>query len=55
MTLEAFLMKNNTQNVVENFPRPFSEKSKLGISQDQKSKVLYGLFLLYANLRAIDV
>ena len=34
-------------------PRSCSEKSKLSISPDQKSKVLYSLFLLYANSRVI--
>ena len=31
-------------------PRPFSKKSKLSISLDQQSKVLYSLFLLYVQV-----
>ena len=33
----------------------FSEKSKLSVSLGQQSEVLCGLFLLYANLRAIEI
>ena len=39
----------------ETIPRPFSEKSKLSISLDQLSKVLYSLFLLYAKLRTVKI
>ena len=39
----------------ETIPRPLSKKSKLSISLDQKCKVLNSLFLLYANLRAIEM
>ena len=40
----------------ETIPRPFSKKSKLSLFLDQYSlKVLYSLFLLYANLRAIKI
>ena len=35
--------------------RPFSKKAKSKISLDQRSKVLYSLFLLYAKLRAIKI
>ena len=35
--------------------RPFSEKLKLIVSLDQKSKVLQSLLLLYAKLRAIEI
>ena len=38
----------------ETSPTPFSEKLKLSISLDQKSKVLYSLFLLYDKLRVIE-
>ena len=31
----------------EPIPRPFPEKSKLGISLDQQSEILCSLFLLY--------
>ena len=36
-------------------PRPFSKKSTLDISLDQKSKVLYRLLLLYAKLKTIKI
>ena len=35
--------------------RPFSEKLKLIVSLDQKSKVLHSLLLLYAKFRAIEI
>ena len=35
--------------------RPLSKKSKLSISLDQYCKVLNSLFLLYTNLRAIEI
>ena len=38
----------------ETIPRPFSKKSKLCISLDQLSKVLYHLFSLQSKLRAIE-
>ena len=37
----------------DTIPRSFSTKSKLYISLDQYSRVLYNLFLLNAKLRAI--
>ena len=51
----TFLEKSSTIYGGETSPRPFSEKLKLSISLDQKSKVLYSLFLLYAKLRAIEI
>ena len=48
-----FLEKSYTKCDRETIPRPLSEKSKLSISLDEQSKVLYGLFLLYDTLRAI--
>ena len=39
----------------ETIPIPFSEKLKLSISLDQKSKVLHSLLLLYGKLRAIEI
>ena len=39
-----FLEKSYTKCGGETIPRPFSEKSKLSISLDQQSKVLYNLF-----------
>ena len=50
-----FLEKSYTKCGGETSPRPFSEKSKLSVSLDQLSKVLYSLFLLYAKLRAIVI
>ena len=50
-----FLEKSYTKCGVETSPRPFSEKLKLSISLDQWSKVLYSLFLLYGELRAIKI
>ena len=49
-----FLEKAYTKFGGENIPRPFSRKSKLGISPDQYSKVLYILFSLFAKLRTIE-
>ena len=41
-------MKNHTQNVVEKLVTdPFLKNSKLSISLDQQSELLYSLFLLY--------
>ena len=48
-----FLEKLYTKCGWETISRLFSTKSKLSISPDGKSKVLYSLFLLYAKLRAI--
>ena len=47
--------KSYTKCAGETIPRPLSKKSKLSISLDQKCKVLNSLFLLYANLRAIEI
>ena len=49
-----FLEKSYTKCVGEAIPRPFSEKSKLSISLNQYSKVLYILLLLFAKLRTIE-
>ena len=43
-----FVEKSYTKCAGETIPRPLSKKSKL-------SKVLNGLLLLYANLRAIEI
>ena len=48
-----FLEKLYTRSDGETSLRPFSENLKLSISLDQKSIVLYSLFLLHAMLRAI--
>ena len=50
-----FLGKSYTKCGGETSPRPFTEKLKLSISLDQKSKVLYSLFSLYGNLRALEI
>ena len=50
-----FLEKSYRKCGGETSPRPFSEKLKLSISLDQKSKVLYSLLLLYGKLSAIEV
>ena len=50
-----FLEKSYTKCDGKSIPRPFSKKSKLKISLDQESKVLYNLFLLYASLRTIEI
>ena len=51
---KIFLEKSCTKCDGETIHRPFSENLKLNISLDQKSEVLYGSFLLYAKLRAIE-
>ena len=50
-----FVEKSYTKCVEETIPRPLSKQSKLSISRDQQCKVLNSLFLLYANLRAIEI
>ena len=52
-TRNIFLEKSYTKCDGETIPRPFSKKSKLSISLDQLSKVLYNLFLFYAKLKTI--
>ena len=39
----------------ETIPRPFLKKSKLSISLDQYSKVLYILFVLFGQLRIVVI
>ena len=51
----VFLEKSYTKYGGETSPRLFSGKSKLTISLDQQSKVLYSLFLLISKLRAIEI
>ena len=50
-----FVEKSYTKCAGETIPRPLPKISKLSISLDQKCKVLNSLFLLYANLRAIEI
>ena len=50
-----FLEKSYTKCDGDTIPRPFSKKSKLSISLDQWSNILYCLFLLHAKLRTIKI
>ena len=50
-----FLEKSYTKRGGETSPRLLSKKSKLSISLNQKSRVLYSLFLLYDKLRTIEI
>ena len=52
---KIFLEKSYPKCGGETSPKPSSRKSKLSISLDQQSKVLHSLFILYANLRAIEM
>ena len=45
-----FLEKSYTKFGGETSPTPFNKKSKLKISPDQQSKMLYNLFLLYVEI-----
>ena len=50
-----FVEKSYTKCDGEAILRYFLKKLKLSISVDQSSNVLYSLFLLFANLRAIKI
>ena len=50
-----FVDASYTKYTGETIPRPFSKKSKLSIPLDQWRKVLNSLFLLYGNLRDIEI
>ena len=50
-----FAEKSYTKCDGEAIRRYFLKKLKLSISVDQSSNVLYSLFLLFANLRAIKI
>ena len=50
-----FLGKSYIKCDEESIPRPFSKNSKLSISLDLYPKVLLGLFLLFAELRVIEI
>ena len=54
-TCETFFLKVIHENMMKLVPDPFLKKSKLNISPDQKSKVLYSLFLLYDKFRALKI
>ena len=54
------LAENSMKNIFTEYgggtiPRSISKRSKLRISLDQSSKVLYSLFSLYAKLRAVEI
>ena len=51
----VFVEKSYTKYAGEIIPKSLSKKSILSISLDQKCKILNGLSLLYANLRAIEI
>ena len=50
-----FVEKSYTKCDGDAILRYFLKKLKLSISVDQSSNVLYSLFLLFANLRAIKI
>ena len=52
---KIFVEKSYTKCAGETIPIPLPEISRLSISLDQQCKVLNSLFLLYANLRAIEI
>ena len=45
----VFLEKSLTRWVGETSPRPFSKKSKLTITLNQKSQILIGFFIVYVQ------
>ena len=51
----SFVEKSYTKYAAKTIPRPLSKTSKLSISLDQQCKILNSLFLLYANLRTIEI
>ena len=53
--MNNFVEKSYTKYAGETIPRLLFKKSKLSISLYQYRKVLNSLFLLYANLRAIEI
>ena len=48
------LEKSYKKCIEETIPRPFSKKSKLSISLDQYSEVLFIFFLLFGKLRTSE-
>ena len=52
--IRNIFLENDIQSVGRNYSRPFSKKSKLSISLNELSKVLYSLPLLYVKLRTIQ-
>ena len=53
VTTWSILEKSYTKWGGETIPKPFSQKSKLGISLDLKSKVLHSLLQFYVRLRTL--
>ena len=54
--IEIFLLKNHTRNVVEKLsPDPFLKNQNWAYLWINSLKVLYSLFLLYANQRAFEI
>ena len=54
-TMKMFIEKSYTKFAGKTIPKPLSKKSKLSISLDQYCQILNSLFLLHANLRAIEI
>ena len=52
--MKKFIENSYTKCGRETIPRPLSKKSKLSVSLDQYSKILYILFELFAKLRTIE-
>ena len=50
-----FVEKSYAKCAGESIPRRLSKKTKLSISLDQYCELLNSIFLLYANLRAIEI
>ena len=50
-----FVEKSYTKCAAETIPRPLPKISKLSESLDEKCKVLSSLFLLYSNLKAMEI
>ena len=50
-----FVGQSYAKCVGETIPRPLSKIWKMSISLDQQCVVLNSFFLLYANLRAIEI
>ena len=50
-----FVEKSHTKCVGETIPQTLSKKSEWSMSLAQLCKVLNSLFLLYANLRAMEI
>ena len=52
---KTFVEKSYLKCAGEIIPKSLSKKPKLSLSLDQQCKILNSLFLLYANLRAIEI